>query len=92
MQAVNLAKALDVERVSVVEFGVAGGNGLLALEKIAEQLEAIYGIAVDVHGFDTGGGLPAPVDYRDLPNIYSGRIIPPNLEAIWEMSVYMSEG
>src|SRR5262245_39831350 len=31
LQGVNLAKALGLSRVSFVEFGVAGGNGLTAL-------------------------------------------------------------
>jgi hypothetical protein len=28
------------------------------------------GIEVAVYGFDTGTGLPPPLDYRDLPNLY----------------------
>ena len=67
----NLARALDVDRVSVIEFGVAGGNGLIALERCAEKIESRYGVAIDVYGFDTGVGLPKPQDYRDLPNIYA---------------------
>lgn len=62
-----LAKKLGLKRISVLEFGVAGGRGLLSLEnharKIAQQLE----IAIDIYGFDSGKGLPSPVDYRDLP-------------------------
>jgi hypothetical protein len=66
-----LAKALKIDRVSVVEFGVAGGNGLIALEKAAEQIEPILEVGIDVYGFDTGVGLPKPTDYRDLPNLYT---------------------
>jgi hypothetical protein len=68
---VNLAKALGKKRVSVIEFGVAGGNGLVALERVAEKVEAYFDVGVDVYGFDTGVGLPKPQDYRDLPNIYT---------------------
>jgi hypothetical protein len=71
LQSANLAKALDINRISVIEFGVAGGNGLIALEKISERIEAYYNVAIDVYGFDTGEGLPKPQDYRDLPNIYT---------------------
>ena len=67
----HLAKSIGVNRVSVVEFGVAGGNGLVALERIAAKIEALCGIGIDVYGFDTGAGLPKPVDYRDLPNLYA---------------------
>ena len=30
----------------------------------------MFGIEIDVFGFDTGAGLPPPKDYRDLPNLY----------------------
>jgi len=74
LQGVALAKVLGIERVSVMEFGVAGGSGLLALEDIAEKIEQLpgVGVGVEVYGFDTGKGLPQPEDYRDLPNLWSG--------------------
>jgi hypothetical protein len=76
MQGMNLARALGIRRVSVAEFGVAGGNGLVALEKVVERLEPYFGVQVDIYGFDTGEGLPKPKDYRDLPNIYTpGRYV-----------------
>jgi hypothetical protein len=55
----------------VIEFGVAGGNGLLALERLADAVESIFPTSVDVLGFDTGAGLPKPADYRDMPNLWS---------------------
>ncbi len=70
VQGLALAKAIGYPRVSVIEFGVAGGAGLLALERIAEQAEKIVGIGIDVYGFDTGMGLPKPKDYRDLPYMW----------------------
>ena len=45
-QGASLAKAIGVERVSMLEFGVAGGKGLHALEKIALRLEEMYGVGV----------------------------------------------
>lgn len=71
VQGVSLAKVLGISRVSALEFGVAGGNRLVVLEKIAEQVHRIFGVAVDVFGFDTGTGLPKPKDYRDMPNLWS---------------------
>lgn len=70
LHAVHLAKALGVGRISVIEFGVAGGNGLMSLERIADHVESALGIGIEVYGFDTGTGLPKPVDYRDLPNLW----------------------
>ena len=71
LHGVYLAKMIGVERVSVIEFGVAGGNGLISLERIAEKVSEEFGIGVDVYGFDVGIGLPKPRDYRDLPNLYA---------------------
>jgi hypothetical protein len=42
LQAGYLAKALGMPRISAIEFGVAGGNGLLALESAAELVENGY--------------------------------------------------
>jgi hypothetical protein len=71
LQTGNLARSLAIKRVSVLEFGVAGGNGLVALEKISGKVADHYGVEIDVYGFDTGIGLPEPHDYRDLPDICS---------------------
>jgi hypothetical protein len=62
-----LAKQLGYSKISAIEFGVAGGNGLRALERYARITAERVGIGIDVYGFDTGTGLPAPDDYRDLP-------------------------
>jgi hypothetical protein len=70
VQAVNLGKVLGLSRVSVIEFGVAGGNGLTALESIAGKLQAAFGIGIDIHGFDAVGGMPKTTDPRDLPNLW----------------------
>ena len=67
MQAAQEARQLKMRRISVVEFGVANGGGLLEMEKIARHVERVTGVAIDVYGFDGGAGLPAPEDYRDLP-------------------------
>ena len=66
-----LAKMIGIPRVSVIEFGVAGGNGLISLERVAEKVEGILGVNIDVYGFDTGAGLPKPRDHRDSPNSYT---------------------
>lgn len=70
LQGAALGKVLGFERVSMIEFGVAGGRGLLAMERTAERVEEMAGIGIDVYGFDAETGLPKPQDYRDLPNIF----------------------
>jgi hypothetical protein len=69
--AACLAQRLSLPSLSVIEFGVAGGRGLLELENIAQSVSAEVGVAISVYGFDSGEGMPEPVDYRDLPNIWS---------------------
>jgi hypothetical protein len=66
-----LASNLGKSRISVIEFGVAGGNGLLDLELVAATVERLSGVRIDVYGFDTGQGLPRPKDSRDLPQLWN---------------------
>jgi hypothetical protein len=73
LNAAYLAKALGIGRISLLEFGVAGGNGLVSMELAAERIEKILGVGIDIYGFDTGSGLPKPQDYRDLPNLWTER-------------------
>jgi len=66
-----LARQLKIPRVTAIEFGVAGGRGLLALEQASREIGAHLGVEIDVVGFDSGEGMPPPVDYRDLPHIWN---------------------
>jgi hypothetical protein len=65
--AVRVARAIGLPSVAAIEFGVAGGNGLIALERAAGAATMLSGVEVAVYGFDTGTGMPPPVDHRDLP-------------------------
>jgi len=60
----------NIGRLAAVEFGVAGGAGLLDLCKAAAFFRAELGMEIDVYGFDNATGLPAPADYRDLPEVW----------------------
>jgi len=68
--AAYLAQNLNIPRISSIELGVAGGNGLIAMENAAHFLQKALGVQIDVIGFDTGAGLPKPQDIRDLPNLW----------------------
>ena len=70
-RAVTAAANLLFPAVTVVEFGVAGGNGLVALEQHARLIGRAHGVAVKVIGFDTGKGMRPPVDYRDQPHFWA---------------------
>jgi hypothetical protein len=78
----NLAKVLGLKRVSFIEFGVAGGNGLVTLERIAQTLQSIFGLEVDIYGFDAVSGMPKSKDYRDLPNLLCAGHYPMNQDRL----------
>jgi hypothetical protein len=64
------ARALGLKSVALLEFGVAGGSGLVALQDIGAEVSRITGIAIAVYGFDIGSGLPPVTDPRDLPQLF----------------------
>ena len=65
--SLKLAKALGYKKVSIIEFGVAGGSGLVNIEYHVKEIQKIIDIEVEIYGFDSGVGLPKLEDYRDLP-------------------------
>jgi hypothetical protein len=73
VQAAALAGSLGYPRMSVLELGVAGGNGLLELERLSKEHSGASGVDIQVAGFDSGGGMPEPIDHRDLPYIWQAK-------------------
>lgn len=65
--AAKLAKKLNIKTISVIEYGVASGRGLLLLEYYSEEIEKILDVKIELYGFDMGSGLPTPSSYKDLP-------------------------
>jgi hypothetical protein len=66
LRAADQAREEGVPSILAIEFGVAAGSGLLALQDIAEAVESDTGISIKVVGFDSGQGMPpVPFDYRD---------------------------
>lgn len=61
-----LAKRLSHKSISFIEFGVAGGNGLIFIEKFAKKIKKTLDINVEIYGFDLGNGLTKPKDFKDL--------------------------
>jgi hypothetical protein len=68
LYAARRARLEGHSSVTIVEFGVAEGDGLLTLQHYAARVERMTGIEIHVAGFDTGDGLPALTDYRDHPD------------------------
>lgn len=76
------AKKLGLKGITVIEFGVAGGSGLVVLEKIAAVIEKHFSITIKVVGFDTGSGMPRATDYRDLPHIWQTGFFEMDVDAL----------
>jgi hypothetical protein len=61
-----------VFRMTAMEFGVARGDGLIAMQNEAAAVGKKTGVKIDVVGFDTGGGLtPTLPDHRDHVDIWA---------------------
>jgi hypothetical protein len=69
-KATLLAKSLGYRKISIIEFGVAGGNGLVNIEQHIGELTKEFEIEYEVYGFDSGQGLPDSGDYRDLKYVW----------------------
>ncbi|NBS27084.1 MAG: hypothetical protein EBS81_12395 [Gammaproteobacteria bacterium] len=93
LKAADLAKAKGVMRLAVIEFGVAAGTGLMNLAKIASRVTSVTDVEFEIYGFDTGKGMPPPVDYGDHPELYQEgdfvmnrdaleKILPPNVKLV----------
>lgn len=80
--AVSPASSLGKSRISVIEFGVAGGNGLVCIKNLCEHLSRKYSIDFDIFGFDIGSGLPRPVDFRDQPYLFGEGFYRMGIEAL----------
>jgi hypothetical protein len=70
LKAADAAKNLGLKTVSVAEFGVATGSGLMNMAEIAARVTEATGVEVKLYGFDTGEGMPPARDYRDHPDMY----------------------
>jgi hypothetical protein len=82
LSAADMALAQGLEYVSLIEFGVAGGAGLMNMAKIAAQVSKVTGVKFKIIGFDSGQGMPPPVDYRDHPDLYQHGDFPMNQAAL----------
>jgi hypothetical protein len=69
-EAANLAARLDCRKISAIELGCGGGNGLLSAEMHITELEKLFPVKFELYGFDSGEGLPPPKDYRDFPHYF----------------------
>ena len=80
--AAQQAKRQGVAEICVIEFGVASGEGLIAMQTEAGEVEAETGVAIHVYGFDAKG-LPEFIgDHRDHPDAWRRGDFPMNEHAL----------
>jgi hypothetical protein len=78
------AHAEGIPAICAIEFGVAGGNGLIALQQEAAAVERATGIAISLFGFDAGpDGMPDFCgDHRDHPDLWRPGDYPMDVDAL----------
>jgi hypothetical protein len=82
LNAAIQAKALGLDAISALEFGVAGGNGVLAMQDLAEEIQKETGVKFKIYGFDSGSGLPTPSDFRDQEYFWPKGSFPMDVAAL----------
>lgn len=81
-QAAEQAIALGHKTLSVIEFGVAGGNGMVSLEKHTAMISRFLDIKFEIYGFDTGEGLPELMGYKDVMHQWKKGSFPMDVERL----------
>ena len=85
LKAADQAKLMGLSGLSVIEFGVAAGAGLMNKALLAQKVSAITGIDIKIFGFDTGKGMPPARDYRDHPELYQAGDFPSDVASLKAM-------
>ena len=70
MKAAKLAKELKIDSMTVIEFGVANGTGLINIQSICKKITKLLDIKFNIYGFDNLVGLPKPEGFKDHPDLY----------------------
>ena len=70
-KSAQLASNLGHKKMSIIELGVAGGNGLISIEKNCQLIKKHINIDFEIYGFDNETGLPKLTDFRDEPYKWS---------------------
>lgn len=82
LKCADYAQELGIKTVSLVEFGVAHGAGIMNMAEIAKNITKETGISFKIYGFDTGKGMPMALDYRDHPDLYQAGDFPMNYDIL----------
>jgi hypothetical protein len=85
LRAADIAMANGNKSTTVLEFGVASGNGIMNMISLAAMIKKETGCEFNIIGFDSGEGLFEPQDYRDHPEMWQAGDYPmPNRKEVEE--------
>jgi hypothetical protein len=70
LRAADTAAYFGIPSITVCEFGVATGNGLLNMASLKTLIEEETKVNIRVFGFDTGKGLPPVTGHKDHPELW----------------------
>lgn len=79
------ARELGIARLTLIEFGVSTGAGILNMADVAGRVTRVTGVQFDIFGFDTGQGMPLPRSVRDHPELYQAGDFAMNVEKLTPM-------
>jgi len=79
------AKKIGIKNLKILEFGCAGGSGLIDLQYLTKRVESYTGVSFEIHGFDCGSGLPPSTDIRDCLYLWSDGDYPMDEEKLKSM-------
>jgi hypothetical protein len=82
LQAADQAACMGLKEITLLEFGVAAGAGLMNMARVARQVTRVTGVSFQIFGFDTGAGMPPPCDFRDHPDLYGTGDFPMDVAAL----------
>jgi hypothetical protein len=82
LSAADRARYYGVKSITIIEFGVAAGAGLINMCQIAARVSKATGVQIKVVGFDSGTGMPPAQGFRDHPELYQEGDFPMNFEAL----------
>jgi hypothetical protein len=82
LSAADRARYYGVDSITIIEFGVAAGAGLINMCQLAQRASKATGVNIKVVGFDTGTGMPPPAGFRDHPELYQEGDFPMDHEAL----------
>lgn len=89
--AARYARQQSQRGFTAIEFGVAGGNGLVAMSHYAQLVSRLTGLEIQVVGFDAGQGLPETGDGRDAPWRWNTGDFPCEVETLRQRLPYGTE-